>query len=184
MFRFLSRMLDRSVGTCGHLGSAIIILIAVLSVIEIFRRYILGEPSIWAAELIVMLAALTYAFAGPFAQLYRRHIAITVLSERFPQWLAKAAEVIKLVVGLIYLSALLYGSGQMAWSALSGGERSGTAWDTPIPQIVKAALVIALVAFIVLLLRELLRTLYNIRRGKPLKNKPLPLFEEKDENNG
>lgn len=184
MFRFLSRALDRSVGLCGHLGSAMIILIAVISVIEIFRRYILGAPSIWAAELIVMLAALTYAFAGPFAQLYRRHIAITVLSERFPPWLAMIAEVTKLVVGLIYLSALLYGSGQMAWSALSGSERSGTAWDTPIPQIVKAALVIALIAFIILLLRELFHTLCAIRRGRPLNNKPLPLFEEKDNNNG
>ncbi|MDO6725108.1 TRAP transporter small permease [Celeribacter halophilus] len=152
----------------GPLGSIAITAISVLSVAEIFRRYVLNAPSIWSAELIVMLAALTYAFAGPFAQFYQRHIAITVLSERFPPRLAKFSAFLKLATGILYLSALIYGSGQMAYSALNGNERSGTAWDTPIPQIVKLALVVALGMFLLLLLRDLWRVVRAIFTGATL----------------
>ena len=168
----LSRLWDRGIAALGYGGSVIIIAIAVLSVIEIFRRYVLNAPSIWSAELIVMLAALTYAFAGPFAQLYQRHISITVLSDNFSPGWSKASALVRLFVGILYLSALLYGASQLALSALIGGERSGTAWDTPIPQVVKLALVIALLMFLILLFRDLFRVMRAIATGAEIPASP------------
>lgn len=164
----LSRWFDRALNSLGPIGSATIILIAVLSVIEIGRRYLLNAPSIWASDLVTALAAITYIFAGPYAFLRDRHVEITVISERFSARLALIREMVVHVVGAVYMGALLYGAVQMAGTSLRGGERTGTGWDVPLPQITKVALVIALAIFLVLTLRRLVQCLVAQLRKRPL----------------
>lgn len=163
--RALVVFLERSVDRLGLLGSLAIIFVALLSVAEIFRRYVLVDPSIWATELIVAVAAATYVFAGPYALLKRRHIEITVFSDLFPRWLKSISEVTKVLCGLIYLSALTYGAYDMAVSAINGGETLGGAWDVPIPQITKGVLFAACAVFLVLLFVKLIRTIRAIATG-------------------
>ncbi|MGH1466525.1 MAG: TRAP transporter small permease subunit [Cognatishimia sp.] len=152
----------------GKLGSVAIIFIALLSVVEIFRRYILVDPSIWANDLIVAVAAATYAMAGPYALVKRRHIEITVFSDHFPRWLKAISEVVKIVCSLIYIGALTYGAYAMASSSVKLGETLGGAWDVPIPQVTKSILFVGCALFFLLLLWNGIRTLIAILSGKPL----------------
>ena len=164
----LSRWFDRALNALGPIGSVTIIFIAALSVIEIGRRYLLNAPSIWATDLITALAAMTYIFAGPYAFLRGRHVEITVISGRFSMRLAQIREVVVHLVGAVYMSALLYGALQMAGTSLRGGERTGTGWDVPLPQITKVALVVALAIFLILTLRRLFQSLVALLRNRPL----------------
>ncbi|WP_424988098.1 TRAP transporter small permease subunit [Microbulbifer sp. S227A] len=161
LFTTLERMIDR----LGLLGSCAIIFVALLSVAEIFRRYVLVDPSIWSSELIVAVAAGAYVLAGPYALYKRRHIEITVFSDHFPRWLKSISELAKVLCGLVYIGALAYGAFDMASSAISGGETLGGAWDVPIPQVTKSVLFIACALFWLLLLGKLLGVLHAIFTG-------------------
>lgn len=163
--RALVKTFERSIDRLGLLGSLAIIFVALLSVAEIFRRYVLVDPSIWANELIIAIAAATYVLAGPYALLKRRHIEITVFSDLFPRWLKSISETTKVLCGLIYLGALTYGAYDMAVSAISGGETLGGAWDVPIPQFTKGILFVACSLFLLLLLVKLIRTIRAIITG-------------------
>lgn len=164
----LSRWFDRGLNVLGPIGSATIILVAILSVIEIGRRYLLNAPSIWATDLITALAAMGYIFAGPYAFLRGRHVEITVISERFSARLTKIREVVVHLFGAVYMGALLYGAVQMASTSLKGGERTGTGWDVPLPQVTKVALVIALAIFLLLTLRRLVQAVVALVRKRSL----------------
>ena len=164
----LSRWFDRVLNALGPIGSATIIFIAILSVIEIGRRYLLNAPSIWATDLITAVAAISYIFAGPYAFLRGRHVEITVISDRFPPRLTKIREIIVHLIGAVYMGALLYGAVQMANTSLASGERTGTGWDVPLPQITKVALVIALAIFLTLTLRRLVQSVVALVRKRPL----------------
>ena len=166
--RAFSRRVDAVIGTLGFFGSCAIIFVALLSVVEIFRRYILNAPSIWATDLVIAVAAVTYVLAGPYAYLRGRHIEINVFSDRFTGRVRIASEALKALVGAGYVGALLYGSLQMASTSLAGGERTGTAWDVPAPQVIKVVLVAALVLFLLLILRRLLQIAIAASRGSQL----------------
>ena len=163
-----SRLLDRVVGALGPLGSLAIIAVALLSVVEIFRRYVLNDPSVWATDLVIATAAVVYALAGPYAYRERRHIEITVFSDRLTGRWRAASELLKSIVGIGYVGALLYGSIQMAATSVSASERTGTAWDVPAPQVIKVVLVVAVAIFLILIVRRLAETVRAIASGAPL----------------
>lgn len=159
------RQLEQAVDKLGILGSIAIIFVAIVSVIEIFRRYVLLDPSTWATELIIAVAAGTYVMAGPYALLKHSHIEITVFSVLFPRWLASISELLKVICGFVYVGALAYGSFDMAMSSIQGGETLGGAWDVPIPQVTKSLLFIATILFLLVLSRDLVVTIRRIVTG-------------------
>ena len=109
---------------------------------EVVLRYVFARPTLWANELSLWIAAFVFLFAGQYAMQQRSHIRIYVIYDLMPRWMQKTADVISLVLLLTFTFALVWGGYNDAVRRMLRMETFGTAWDPPIPGIVKPAILI------------------------------------------
>ena len=97
---------------------------------------------------------------------HQRHIGITVLYLMAPWRVRWLLDLFALVVALIAVAILGYAALEPAVRAVSRIERTGSAFNSPQPAILKAMLVIGAVLYCAQLLANLVRHLQN-RRPPP-----------------
>lgn len=112
---------------------------------EVIARYMFSRPTLWANELSLWLAAFVFLFAGQYAMQQRSHIRIYVLYDKMPRWGQKFADVLSIVMLLTFTFALVWGGFGDAWTRMMRMETFGTAWDPPIPGVLKPAILFIIV---------------------------------------
>lgn len=130
----------------------VIFAIALLAWMEVFLRYVMRAPTVWAPELITAFSAVVFLYGGLLATTRNLHIRITIFHDRMP----RAAQ--RVVAGLTLLAALIFvcGLGYGAWNQFVGSvwrfsgdrwipERTGRAWNVPLPPVTRGLLVLACV---------------------------------------
>ncbi|GAB5467565.1 MAG: hypothetical protein Kilf2KO_05950 [Rhodospirillales bacterium] len=159
--------LDRLALWLGRVLSVVFLLIALMLGWEVVVRYLFAAPTYWAHELAGILAAFAFVFGGAYCMAEGSHMRISLLLERLGPRGRKAVEIVSLLAGAIYLAGLTWAAWRMTegsflrftdegqWMA----ERSGSSWNTPAPAFVKLALLLGGGLFLLVLLRQLLRTL-------------------------
>lgn len=115
-------------------------LIVLVMFYEVVSRYAFEAPTLWANELSLWIAALVFLIAGQYAMQQRSHIRIYVIYDIMPRWMQKTADCISvgLIVGFTF--ALVWGGYNDAMTRMLRMETFGTAWDPPIPGILKPAI--------------------------------------------
>ncbi len=112
---------------------------------EVVSRYVFSRPTLWANELSLWIAAFVFLFAGQYAMQQRSHIRIYVIYDIMPRWMQKLADVLSVLLIVMFTFALVWGNYADAQRRLLRMETFGTAWDPPIPGTVKAAILIIIV---------------------------------------
>jgi TRAP-type mannitol/chloroaromatic compound transport system, small permease component len=147
----------------GEASSICFLLSFVLTLKEVFWRYVLGAPSSWAQDVITMLCAIAFSLGGAYVMAERRHIRVTVVSDRFPKPIKNLCEKAGLAMGAIYLTALTYGLANLAYSAIFrsyGGKWSPESLivppHLPVPSITKTALATGAILFLVVTISHLI----------------------------
>ncbi|MDW4498783.1 TRAP transporter small permease [Sulfitobacter sp. D35] len=112
---------------------------------EVVSRYVFSRPTLWANELSLWIAAFVFLMAGQYAMQQRSHIRIYVIYDMMPRWLQKTSDVLSLALLLFFTFALVWGGYGDAETRFLRMETFGTAWDPPIPGIVKPAILILIV---------------------------------------
>ncbi len=112
---------------------------------EVVSRYVFSRPTLWANELSLWIAAFVFLFAGQYAMQQRSHIRIYVIYDMMPRWIQKTADVVSLALLLGFTFALVWGGYGDAKTRFLRMETFGTAWDPPIPGIVKPAILLIIV---------------------------------------
>lgn len=112
---------------------------------EVVSRYVFSRPTLWANELALWIAAFVFLLAGQYAMQQRSHIRIYVIYDMLPRWLQKTADVLSLSLLLGFAFSIVWGGYGDAKTRLLRMETFGTAWDPPIPGIVKPAILIIIV---------------------------------------
>jgi len=124
---------------------------------EVIGRYVFNSPTQWAFEVVMVLCACAWMMSAGFVTLQKRHIGITVLyliaSERTRWWL----DLFAMVVGVLALYLLVSDSLIRALESIDLIERGGTAWNSPLPMVLKTILVAGLFLYLVQLLVNLSR---------------------------
>jgi TRAP-type mannitol/chloroaromatic compound transport system permease small subunit len=87
----------------------------------------------------IMLGAICFPFGGAYALQRRDHIRITFIYDALPRRAQRACDLIGLVVGLVYLLGLGWFAGVQAADSIMRVERSGRAWDFPMPMVIRTA---------------------------------------------
>ncbi|UYG09216.1 TRAP transporter small permease subunit [Halomonas sp. M4R1S46] len=147
-------------------GAAWLVFIAMaISVYEVIMRYAFGSPTSWVHESVVMLVAVGFSLGGPAALANDRHIRVKVLYDavgpRARLWLDRFND----LVTFLFCLGMSYAAYTMFWSASHNPlgewqlERSGTAWNPPIPALVKGVILLALAIMCVQALLHLIRSL-------------------------
>jgi tripartite ATP-independent transporter DctM subunit len=140
------------------------LLAALCTMWEVVARYVFNNPTQWAFEVVMVLCATAWMLSAGFVTLQKRHIGITVLylmaSDRTRWWL----DVFAMVVGVFALYMLVSDTLIRALESIDLTERGGTAWNSPLPMVLKTVLVAGLFLYLVQLLVNLSRHF----RSRPL----------------
>ncbi|MEQ8355926.1 MAG: TRAP transporter large permease subunit [Kiloniellaceae bacterium] len=122
--------------------SVLYIIAAGATLWEVVARYVFNAPTQWAFEVVMVLCAASWMISSGYVTLKQRHIGITVFhvlaSDRGRWWL----DLIAMVVGILALFLLLTDASIRAYTAVDNVERTGSAFNSPMPMILKALLML------------------------------------------
>ncbi|MDP7381347.1 MAG: TRAP transporter large permease subunit [Alphaproteobacteria bacterium] len=144
----VSRFLGLSVGNLYLLAAA-------CTLWEVFSRYLLNQPTQWVFEVVMVLCAVAWMISAGFVTLQKRHIGITVLYLMAPERVRWWLDLFAMVVGVFALYMMVSDTLIRALESIDLIERGGTAWNSPLPMIVKTVLVTGLFVYLVQLLVNL-----------------------------
>ena len=112
---------------------------------EVFVRYFLFAPTLWANELSLWLAGVVYLIGGIYAMRVRSHIRIVMLYDIVSRRTQRIFDLIGVIVLVLYVIALVKGGMPDASRAFLKWEKFGTAWDPPIPATLKPLILISMI---------------------------------------
>jgi len=130
---------------CSRMAMVMTGFVVLVMFYEVVSRYVFARPTLWANELSLWIAAFVFLFAGQYAMQQRSHIRIYVIYDTMPRWAQKTADSVSLLLLLSFTFALVWGGFDDAARRFLRMETFGTAWDPPIPGIVKPAILIIIV---------------------------------------
>jgi len=124
---------------------------------EVFARYILHSPTQWVFEVVMVLCASAWMLSAGFVTLQKRHIGITVFYLMASDRTKWRLDLFAMCVGVFALYMLVNDTLIRAMESIDLTERAGTAWNSPLPMILKTILVIGLFLYLVQLTVNLSR---------------------------
>ena len=74
---------------------------------EVFLRYVVEAPTLWANELTLWIAGFVFLTSGFYAMQQRCHIRIFILYEIVPRWLQKVFDVISVALLVLFACGLV-----------------------------------------------------------------------------
>lgn len=129
----------------GRLAMIMTAFIVLVMFYEVVSRYVFSKPTLWANELSLWIACFVFLLAGLYAMQQRSHIRIYIIYDMMPRWAQKTSDSISVLLIVAFTFALVWGGYTDAENRFLRMETFGTAWDPPIPGIVKPALLIIIV---------------------------------------
>ncbi|MEW5722620.1 MAG: TRAP transporter small permease subunit, partial [Thermodesulfobacteriota bacterium] len=92
----------------GKLFSPTLLLIMILAVYEVIRRYVFTNPTTWVWEINSQLLCFMGAMAGGYTMLNNGHVSVDILSSRFPPRVKALVDIITSSLFFILVLALIY----------------------------------------------------------------------------
>ncbi len=138
-----------------------------ISVFEVILRYGFNRPTAWAHETTLMLVGVGMLWGGSYCMAEDRHIRVTVVRDAMGPRLQRAMDVVVGVLTLFFCAGLAWAGYILAQKALFDPtgmfrlQRSGSAFNSPGPAIVK---VVLFVVVILMTLQAIQQLWYNIKR--------------------
>lgn len=111
---------------------------------EVVMRYAFNAPTIWVNELSLWLGGMLYLVAGIETTRRREHLSISFIRDVAPPRIRLALDTLGVVVVVLYCSGVIYGASREAIEKLLSWETFGTAWDPPIPAVLKPLILVVL----------------------------------------
>lgn len=128
---WILRLLEGVTGHTGIVAAWLVLPLVAVTCYEVFSRYILGAPTIWAYDVGYMLTGAHFLLAIAFTLREQGHIRIDVFYSRFPKRLQNLIDSLGFAILVLPLGFYLCDSlAQYAVDAYVSGESSGeSAWN-------------------------------------------------------
>ncbi len=127
----------------GRVTMILIITMTLVMLYEVFLRYVIEAPTLWANELTLWIAGFVFLVSGLYAMQQRCHIRIFILYDILPRPLRKACDVISVTLLCLFAFFLVFGSyNQVFGIKFHRWEMFGTAFDPPIPATIQPAILV------------------------------------------
>ena len=137
------RTIDRFAIFIGRVTMMLIISMTCVMLYEVFLRYAIEAPTLWANELTLWIAGFVFLCSGLYGMQQRSHIRIFLLYDVCPRWLQRVFDTTWTVIFVIFAMGLVFGSyKQIFVTKFYNWEMFGTAFDPPIPATVQPAVLI------------------------------------------
>lgn len=141
----------------GFSVSFLYLMAAACTLWEVAARYVFNSPTQWVFEVVMVLCACAWMLSAGYVTLQKRHIGITVLylmASKRTRW---RLDLFAMTVGVLALYMLVSDTLIRALESIDLVERGGTAWNSPLPMVLKTVLVCGLFMYMVQLLVNLRR---------------------------
>jgi len=136
------RPIDRVSVFFGRVTMMLIVVLVCVMLYEVFVRYVIEAPTLWANELSLWLAGYVFICSGLYAMQQRSHIRIFLLYDVCPRWLQRTFDIISTTLIVTFAFFLVYGGYGEALDKMWRWETFGTAFDPPIPATIKPTVLV------------------------------------------
>lgn len=116
----------------GRLAGLLILAVVLIIVREVLARSVFNAPSLWADESMTYLAGIAYALGGGYTLLYRGHVAVDMVYERFGWGGKRICDVLAFSLFSLYCFTLIWFGWDMAAMSFAQNETTGTLWNPPV----------------------------------------------------
>jgi len=138
--------IDRIALFVGRITMMLIISMTLVMLYEVFLRYAIKEPTLWANELTLWIAGFVFLLSGFYAMQQRSHIRIFILYEKMPRFLQHICDILSVLIIATFAFFLVFGSyKQIFVNKFYKWEMFGTAFDPPIPATIQPLILIVVV---------------------------------------
>lgn len=114
-----------------------------LSLCEVFFRYALDAPTVWAAESVTALCASAWLLSGAAVARQRRHIVVTAMELLVGKNSWRRLAKLSILLSMLAVAGLLAAGWEPMLASLNAVQRSGSAFNPPTPTYFKTLLVAA-----------------------------------------
>lgn len=139
----------------GHAITPLYLICAGITVYEVTMRYVFNAPTQWAFEMVMTLCALAWVLSSGYITLYRRHIAITVVTDMVGPATRHRLAIVSTIISLFAIYVLLESSLEPMLKAIDLGQRTGSGFNSPMPTFLKTGLVVGTLLYAAQLLANL-----------------------------
>lgn len=137
------RPIDRVALFIGRIIMLMIISMTLVMLYEVYLRYAIEAPTLWANELTLWIAGFVFLLSGVYAMQQRCHIRIFLLYDVVPRWLQRTFDVIGVALVVVFAIFLVFGSYKQVFVVkFYRWETFGTAFDPPIPSTIQPMILI------------------------------------------
>jgi len=126
------KLVDRANEIIGKAVSFLILIIVGVILYEIFVRYVLNSPTIWAHEVSQMVYGAYVILLGGFLQQRKGHVNVEILTDRFSPRTRAIINCFTWLLFFAFCGVLLWKGGEMAWDSFLLRETESTVFEPPI----------------------------------------------------
>jgi tripartite ATP-independent transporter DctM subunit len=109
---------------------------------EVVARYVFNSPTQWAFEVVMVLCAASWMLSAGYITLKKRHIGITVIHNIVSPKAQWRLDLFASCIGIVALFLLLSDASIRAYMAIDHIERTGSAFNSPMPMLLKTLLML------------------------------------------
>jgi len=163
------RVIDKITEWTGYFFTLLIIPLVCANVIEVFRRYVMNDPTVWALDVTTMSFGALFMLGCAYALLKGAHVRTDMLWEKFSTrkkgWIDAVAYV---VFFLPTMAILFFMSVDDFLYSMSINEKSNSGAWQPVIWPLRAVIPIAAALLFFQGISELLKSIYAARTGEVL----------------
>ncbi|MCO6383874.1 TRAP transporter small permease subunit [Oceanicola sp. 502str15] len=127
-----------------------------LSLYEVFMRYVMGAPTSWTSETIMVLVATAWMLCVGAVTQQRRHITVTTMEILVGEALWNRMKKIAILLSMIGVAGLVIMLWEPMVKVLRAPQTTGSAFDPYTPTYIKPMLLASAVLYFLQLLANLL----------------------------
>jgi len=143
-FQLYSRI-DKIAMFIGRIVMILIISMTTVMLTEVFLRYVVEKPTLWANELTLWIGGFVFMFSGVYAMQQRSHIRIFILYDVLPRWAQHVCDTLWVALLWFFAACLVFGSYKQVFiNKLYKWQTFGTAFDPPIPATIQPTILIVI----------------------------------------
>jgi TRAP-type mannitol/chloroaromatic compound transport system permease small subunit len=161
----LIEFLDKISGTTGAIAAWLVVPLIAASCWEVFSRYVLGEPTLWAYEIGYMAMGTHFLVGLAYTLREREHVRVDFLYAHVSQKKRALIDAFAYVVLLLPLAGwLAFGLGEKAARAYETHERTGLSAFNPVIWPFRLIMASAFALLFLQALAELFRCYETLRK--------------------
>jgi TRAP-type mannitol/chloroaromatic compound transport system permease small subunit len=148
----------------GRVLSFGILLMFLLVLSEVIRRYFFNAPTVWGTELTQLTFGVYVILSGGHIMRWGGHVNVDILYSRFSSKVKTIIDIITFLLFFLFCGMMVLYGGSLAWESLSYWEHSNSAWGPPIypfKLMIPIGALLLLLQGIAKLIRDILTLVYG-----------------------